>query len=305
MNKGVIYGLAAYFLWGFYPIYFKALHIVPPLQILTHRVVWSFFALLLVLTARKELTRLKNSLTLRIFLIYFAAGVLLAINWGTYVWAVNAGHIVESSLGYFINPLVSVLLGVVVLREKLRPWQWLPVALAALGVLYLTFSYGQLPWISLVLAFSFGIYGLVKKIAPLNSMHGLSVETTAIFIPALIFLFIEEFRGSGSFVHAGPSISLLLALAGPVTVIPLIFFATSARLIPLSTIGILQYVAPTLQFLIGVFIYHEPFTTERLIGFSIIWTALIIFSVESLLHQRHIKAAKSSLQSQTTNITST
>ncbi len=291
MNKGILYAVAAYAIWGLFPIYFKALQNVPADQILAHRISWAFVALAIYTLARREVRRLRELATPRLILIYFAAGALLAINWGTYVWAVNSGHVVEGSLGYFINPLVSVLLGVIFLREKLRPLQWLPVGLAALGVAYLTFSLGQLPWISLVLAFTFGLYGLVKKLAPLNSMQGLTLETAAVFLPALAFILIQEARGVGSFAHSGATTSLLLALAGPISVLPLIFFASALRLIPLSTAGILQYVSPSMQFLIGVFIYREPFDTQRLIGFSIIWLALFVFSVEGYITQRRAKTA--------------
>lgn len=207
------------------------------------------------------------------------------------MWAVGIGQVVESSLGYFINPLVSVVLGVVFLHERLRPTQWLPVGLAAAGVLYLTFSYGSLPWIGLVLAFTFGLYGLLKKLAPLPSLPGLTFETGLIFFPALVYLLVMELLGKGSFGHTSISISLLLTLSGIVTAIPLLFFATGARSVPLSTLGLLQYIAPTLQFLIGVLVFHEPFTLERFVGFAFIWTALIIFSVETYLHLRRENGA--------------
>lgn len=300
MKKGVIYSFAAYFLWGFIAIYFKSVQNVPAVQILAHRVVWSFIFLLIIVLLRREIGALFKSLTRRILLIYLVAGVLLSINWLTYVWAVNTGHVVEGSLGYFINPLVSVILGVVLLREKLRPLQWLPVGLAAGGVAYLTISLGEFPWISLVLALSFGLYGLMKKVAPLSSLHGLTLETALIFIPAFAFLLVADLNGAGSFARAGASTSLLLSMAGPITVIPLIFFAIGARLIPLTLLGFIQYISPTLQFLLGVFVYHESFTTQRLIGFSIIWVALIIYSVEEFLHHRR-KNHSVTLQNQQIN----
>jgi chloramphenicol-sensitive protein RarD len=203
-----------------------------------------------------------------------------------YVWAVNAGHILETSLGYFINPLVSVLLGVIFLRERLRPAQWVPVLLALIGVVYMTISYGQIPWISLVLAFSFGLYGLVKKMAPLGSLHGLAMETGMIFIPALVFLLVEEFSGVGAFGHVSLQLTLLLAFSGVATAIPLLLFASGVRQVTLTTVGLLQYIAPTLQFILGVLVFSEPFGPERLVGFSIIWLALIVFSAENLLNRR-------------------
>jgi chloramphenicol-sensitive protein RarD len=286
MNKGILYAAGAYFIWGFFPIYFKAIEQISAFQVTAHRVVWSFLFLILVVAARRELRGLRALITRRILLIYLAAGALLAVNWLTYVWAVSSGFVVEASLGYFINPLVSVVLGVVFLHEKMRPAQWLPVALAACGVTYLTISHGSLPWIALVLAFSFGLYGLMKKLAPLGSLHGLVLETGAIFVPALLLLVISEASGTGAFGHAGVLPSLLLALVGVVTAIPLLLFATGAKNVPLTTLGLLQYIAPTIQFLIGVLIYGEPFTPERLVGFGIIWVALVIFSTENLMARR-------------------
>jgi chloramphenicol-sensitive protein RarD len=198
-----------------------------------------------------------------------------------YVWAVNAGHIVETSLGYFINPLISVLLGLIVLREKLRPMQWLPIILAFVGVTYLTVNFGQLPWIALVLAFTFGFYGLVKKLAPSSSLYGLTLETGILFIPALAYLGFVEGAGTGIFWHTGVVPDLLMIGAGLVTTVPLLMFASAAKQIPLTMIGVLQYLAPTIQFLIGIFIYKEPFDQSRLIGFGIVWLALIIFWAEN------------------------
>ncbi len=281
LNKGILYSLGAYVIWGFFPILFKSLIDVPALQILAHRFVWCFVVVVLLLLWRKEIRALKASVNRRALIIYAIAGVLLAINWGTYVWAVNAGYVLESSFGYFINPLVNVVLGTIFLREKLRPLQWVPVGLATAGVLYLTITFGQLPWIALVLAFSFGLYGLVKKLAPLGPLHGMALETTTILIPAAVYLVFMEAAGTGSFGHGNPVNTLLLMFAGLATCIPLLLFSAGAQTTPLSIMGLLQYVSPTLQFLIGVLIYHEPFTRERLIGFIIIWIALLVFSAES------------------------
>lgn len=286
MRKGVLFTILAYALWGFFPIYFKALQAVPAFQIMSHRVVWSFVFLVIFLAARKELRTLLTALTRRTLLIYLGAGLLLGANWLTYVWAVNDGRIVETSLGYFINPLVSVMLGVVLLRERLRALQWLPVGLAAAGVTYLTINYGALPWVALVLAFTFGLYGLIKKIAPLGPRKGLALETALIFLPTFGFLVFEEVRGVGAFVHAGWQPTLLMMASGVVTSIPLLLFAAGVRAVPLTTIGLLQYIAPTLQFLIGVFIYGEPFTQVSAVGFSLIWLALIVFTVENLVHNQ-------------------
>jgi chloramphenicol-sensitive protein RarD len=250
MNKGTLYAVIAYCLWGFFPIYFKALHAVPAFQIMTHRVVWSFIFLFIFIVVLKEINTLLASITPRVLLIYLVASILVALNWLIYVWGVNAGYVVECSLGYFINPLVSVLLGMIILGEKLRRLQWIPVALAFGGVLYLTVSFGSLPWI------------------------------------ALAYLFLQESNGVGAFGHISAATTLLLVLTGIVTAIPLLLFATSAHLVPLSTLGLIQYIAPTLQFLIGVLIFRESFTQARVIGFCIIWIALIIFSAESLFVNR-------------------
>jgi chloramphenicol-sensitive protein RarD len=287
MNKGILNGLGAYALWGLFPIYWKLLQQVPALQVIGHRIAWSFVLLIVVILLTKQWKEFRSAaLTPKTIGIYSIAAVLLSVNWLVYVWGVNAGFIVETSLGYFINPLLSVLLGVVFLRERLRPAQWLPVGLAAAGVIYLTLAYGRLPWIALSLAFSFGIYGLVKKLAPLGSLYGLTLETAIVFPIALLYLLVVDFTGTGDFLHQGEVTDILLIGTGVVTSIPLLLFASAARQIPLTVIGILQYIAPTLQFLIGVFIYQEAFDQSRLIGFSLVWLALIIFWLENYLANR-------------------
>ncbi|HNZ01250.1 MAG TPA: EamA family transporter RarD [Anaerolineaceae bacterium] len=286
-NKGVLFALAAYILWGFFPLYFKAIQQVSALQILAHRIAWGFvFTLAVVLVLRQWKEFRASVFNRRTFLIYAGASVVLGINWFTYVWAVITNHVVESSLGYFINPIVSVLLGVIFLRERLRTFQWVAIAMVTAGVVYLTITFGQLPWISLVLAVTFGFYGLLKKIAPLGALHGITLETAVLTIPSLAYLFIVNANGTGTFGHSTPLLDFLLVLSGPVTAIPLLLFATGARRIPLTTIGLLQYIAPTLQFLLGVLVFHEPFDQTRLIGFMIIWLALVLFSVENLLARR-------------------
>jgi len=287
MNKGILNGLSAYILWGFFPIYWKLLQSVPALEVIGHRIAWSFVLLVGVLLLTRQWKDFRAAaLVPKVIGIYAIAGVLLTINWLIYVWGVNSGFIVETSLGYFINPLISVVLGVVFLKERLRPVQWIPVGLAAVGVGYLTITYGRLPWIALSLAFSFGIYGLVKKLAPLGSLYGLTLETALVFPVALIYLVGVDLAGSGSFLHQEVLTNILLIGTGVVTSIPLLMFASAARQIPLTMIGILQYIAPTIQFLIGVFLYHEPFDQSRLIGFSLVWLALIIFWVENYLANR-------------------
>jgi len=286
-RKGILYGIGAYGLWGLFPIYWKLLHSISALQLIGHRIGWSFLLLMVVIFVTKQWQDFRSvALTPKTLGIYAIAGILLSINWLIYVWAVNAGYIVETSLGYFINPLLSMLMGVIFLRERLRPAQWIPVALAAIGVSYLTYIYGRLPWIALALAFTFGIYGLVKKIAPLGSLYGLTLETGILFLPALIYLLFVESNGTGAFLHTGLVAGLLMIGAGAVTTIPLLMFASAAQRIPLTMIGVLQYIAPTLQFLIGVLVYKEPFDRDHFIGFSIVWVALIVFWVENFMAHR-------------------
>lgn len=287
MKKGILYGIGAYALWGLFPIYWKWLHDVPALQLLGHRVGWSFLLLSGVILATRQAPAFRAAILGRkTFLIYLFAALLIGVNWLTYVWAIIAGYIVETSLGYFINPLLSVLMGVIFLRERLRPLQWVPILLAAAGVTYLTVAYGHLPRIALLLAFSFGTYGLVKKMAPLGALYGLTLETGILFIPAVVFLIYSDVAGRGAFMHSDARTDLLLVGAGVVTTIPLLLFASAAQRIPLSMVGILQYIAPTCQFLLGVLYYKEPFDRSHLIGFGIVWLALAIFWAESILSHR-------------------
>jgi chloramphenicol-sensitive protein RarD len=290
VKKGVLFAIGAYLFWGVFPIYWKWLHSVPALQILGHRIGWSFIFCCIILFVTRGWKKFREQAfqpkTLRLFLV---AAVVIAINWLTYIWAVNAKFIVETSLGYFINPLLSVLLGVIFFRERLRPMQWLPIVLAFTGVAYLTIAYGRLPWIALLLAFSFGTYGLIKKSSPLNSIVGMTLETGILFLAAVGYLTFAEVRGEGAFLHTSATANLLLICAGPVTTIPLLMFASAARRIPLSWIGILQYIAPTMQFLIGVFIYHEDFDHTHWIGFGIVWIAVLFFWGESLFSQQKMR----------------
>ncbi|MDQ7029830.1 MAG: EamA family transporter RarD [Ardenticatenia bacterium] len=277
-RRGFVYGVAAYVIWGVSPVYWKLLRQVPATQLIGHRLVWSFLFLVGLFGVTGQLSRLRALWRDgRVVAVYGVAALILAGNWLTYVWAVNAGFIVEASLGYFINPLLSVLLGMVVLRERLRPWQWVAVGLAAFGVGYLTATYGRLPWIALALAGTFSVYGLVTKVAPLDALEGLTLETGLLFAPALAFLAWADVQGQGAFWRAGLGPSMLMAGTGAFTAVPLLLFGASARRIPLSVVGILQYLAPTLQFLIGVLVYREPFTISQLVGYGAVWLALLIF----------------------------
>ncbi len=290
MKKGILYAIGAYLMWGLFPLYWKQLETIPALQLIGHRIAWSFILLIVVIFVTRQWKDFRatfNSKTIRIYLI---AALLISVNWFTYVWAVNNGFVVETSLGYYINPLFSVLLGVIVFRERLRPVQWIPIALAAAGVLYLTVTYGSLPWIALTLAFTFGLYGLVKKTAPLSSLYGLTLETGLLFVVAIGYLVYCEFTGQGAFMHSDAKSNLMMVGAGLVTTVPLLLFASAARRIPLTTIGVLQYINPTMQFLLGVLLYKEPFTHDRLIGFSMVWAGLILFWAEGLYARRNISS---------------
>src|SRR5512142_1168795 len=288
-RRGVLYAIGAYMMWGLFPLYWKQLETVPALQIIGHRIGWSFILLILVvLVTRQWQAFRREAMTGRTIRIYLAAAVLISVNWFTYVWAVTHGYVVETSLGYYINPLFSVLLGVTIFHERLRPVQWIPIVLAALGVLYLTITYRALPWIALALAFSFGLYGLVKKVAPLGSLYGLMLETGLLFLPALAYLIGCELAGQGAFLHSGGKADWMMVGAGLVTTVPLLLFASAAPRVPLTMIGILQYINPTMQFLLGVLVYKEPFTHDRLIGFGLVLLGLILFWAEGLYARRNI-----------------
>ncbi len=281
MDKGFWYAVGAYSIWGLLPVYLKWLQHVPALQIVCHRILWCSLVLWIAIALSRQWAAFRGAvLTPRVLKVYAAAALLIGINWSVYVWGVNSGFIVETSLGYFINPLISVFLGVVLFRERLRPWQWVAIGFATAGVLYLTIAYGRLPWIALTLAFTFATYGLVKKIGPLGSLFGLMLETGILVVPALICVFYFNTIGQGAFLHAGAFSDMLLIGTGLVTAVPLLMFASAARRIPLSLLGILQYIAPTLQFLLGVIVFQEPFSQSQSIGFSFVWTGLVIFGTE-------------------------
>lgn len=287
MNRGIFYGIGAYGLWGLLPIYWKLLQEIPASEVLVHRMIWSLVFLVLLLTIRRQWVWVQRARHDKDTLIYLTvAALLLSLNWYTYIWAVNTGFIVEASLGYFITPLLNVALGVLLLRERLRFGQWLAVGLAALGVLYLTLSYGALPWIALTLASTFALYGYIKKKVRLDALQSLTAEMALLFIPATLFLVLQEWQHSAVFAHASLGTNLLLLSTGVVTAIPLLLFAGAAQRIPLTTIGLLQYIAPTLQFLLGIFLYHEAFSISRLLGFSIIWLALLIYTTDNARHYR-------------------
>ncbi len=295
MNPGAVYAAFAFVTWGLYPLYFRLLASVSAFELVLQRALWSLIVITLVLawlqrwswivTLRREPRQLWR---------YAASALLIAGNWLLYVWAVVQGHVLEASLGYFINPLFNVALGVLVLRERLRPAQWLAVALAALGVAWLTFAAGRLPWVALSLAAMFSLYGLVRKTARLGALEGLSVETALLAIVALPALAWWTLHHDGALLRGDTTLVAWLALSGPLTVLPLLLFTAAARRLTLATLGVLQYISPTLQFVLGVWIFGEAFDHTRLVGFMLIWAALLVYSADALGlgRARHVSQSK-------------
>ncbi len=286
-GSGLAAAIGAFIIWGLFPLYLKPMAEVPALQIMAHRVVWCCLLVFVWLALRGETGAVRAALADPASRLRLAASAtLISINWLLYVWAVNNGHTVEASLGYFINPLLNVVLGVVILHERLNRAQWLAVGLAAIGVLYLTVATAHPPWIALALAASFGTYGLIRKVVKVESVPGLATETLLLAPLAVAFLAWCEVRGTGALGHSSAGINALLVGSGLITALPLALFAYGARLIPYSTIGIVQYIGPTLQFLIGVFVFHEAFTAERAVGFVMIWAALAIYAADGAYRTR-------------------
>lgn len=291
-RRGLWIAIGSFLLWGLMPLYWHLLKAVPSLQIVLHRIAWSAVLVVGWLCWSQGLHWLRKALaTPRVAWMLALSGLLIGFNWGLYIWAVNAGHVVESSLGYFINPLLNVLLGVVFLHERLTRAQWASVAIATVGVLWLTFRFGQLPWIALALAGSFALYGLIRKLAAVDSIPGLGIESAYLFLPAVGLLAWSEAQGHGGFFAGrlggyGIAADALLVLSGALTALPLIGFAYAVRRVPLSTVGLLQYIAPTMQFLLGVLVFREPFDRGRAIGFACIWVALAVFAFDGMRRAR-------------------
>lgn len=289
--RGLSAATAAFFIWGLLPLYLKALDRVPVLQVTAHRLVWGCLFALGWLALRRELGGVRTALAnpaLRMRLI--ASATLISINWTTYIYGIATGRTVETSLGYFINPLFNIVLGVLVLRERLNSVQWVAVAIAAAGVSYLTWSAGHPPWIALTLACSFGLYGFVRKVMRVDALAGFASETLLLLPIGIAYLIWSEIAGTGAIGHHGLGTDALLVLAGPITAIPLVLFAFGARRIPYSTVGLLQYIGPTIQLVIAVWIFHEPFAGPRVLGFSLIWTALAIYALDGIWRARRTGA---------------
>ena len=286
------YGVACYLLWGLFPLYWPLLEPAGAVEILAHRVVWSLVLVLGVLAVQGSWGWARSLLRDPVsFGRMSVAAVLIGANWTLYIWGVNNEHVVETSLGYFINPVVTVIIAVLVLHERLRPLQWVAIGLGALAVVILTVDYGRPPWIALGLAFSFATYGLLKKQVGtrVGAVQSLTVETAVLFLPALGFLVLLDVRGDGQLGHSGLGPGLLLASAGIATAVPLLFFAAAARRVPLSVLGMLQYLAPVLQFATGVLLYDEPMPASRLAGFALVWAALVLLSAETLRHRHRTR----------------
>ncbi|MEO7151177.1 MAG: EamA family transporter RarD [Burkholderiaceae bacterium] len=292
MHTGILSAAAAYVLWGLFPLYFRQLAMVPPAEVLVHRILWSVLFVALLLGVRRQWRWLGAvARQPRVLLAFAASALLLSVNWLTYIWAVNNGHVVDASLGYFITPLINVLLGTTVLHERPRPGQWAALAIAGAGVVWLTWQLGTLPWIALVLATSFGIYGLLRKIAVLGPLEGLALETLWLAPPALVAALWWWGPGSASLPPPDLGTGLWLIGIGPITAVPLLLFATGARRISLTTLGLLQYLGPTIQFALGVWYFREPFDPARGVGFGLIWTALALYSADGLRAARSRPAA--------------
>jgi chloramphenicol-sensitive protein RarD len=287
-RKGLICGFAAYGLWGVFPLYFPLLKPAGAVEVLAHRIVWTLATVGLLLAAARNWAWIRR-MTGRQWLLLSVAATVIAVNWGTYILAVNSGHTIEASLGYFINPLITVLMGVLLLRERLRPWQWGALGIGAVAVAVLTADYGRPPWIALVLALTFGTYGLMKKRAAMPSAESLAVEAAVLVLPALGVVAWTQAQGTAAFGHAGAGHVLLVLTLGAVTAVPLMLFNAAAQRLPLSTLGLLQYVAPVLQFLVGLLIQHEAMPASRWVGFTLVWVALSVLTWDALRTARKIR----------------
>ena len=279
--KGSIAAASGFLMWGLLPIYWKMLGHVPTFEILNHRIVWSFVFMITVLTITQSWRKVKDAISHKSGLIFIASSAMIGFNWLLYIWAVNNNFVVEASLGYFINPLVNVLLGMIFLKERLRRIEKYAFLIALLGVLYLTFYLGRFPWVAIALAVNFGSYGLLRKIAKAGSAEGLFIETAILSLFAIGYLAILQGRGTAAFINDGTMTSLLLFGAGAVTAVPLLMFTYGARRIKLSTLGFLQYLAPTFQLLSGTLLFKESFTVHHGVSFSLIWTAIIMYSISN------------------------
>jgi chloramphenicol-sensitive protein RarD len=287
-RRGFLAGATAYFVWGLFPLYWSLFRDVPTFQLLAHRVAWCAVVVWAYLLVTGD-AGWWRTLSLATVARLAVSSALISVNWGLYIAAVNSGHVIDTSLGYFITPLANVLFGVALLRERLNALQWLAVACAVVGVAYFAFALGSLPWIALALALSFGSYGLVRKLTPVDAVHGLALESTLMLVPAVVYLLWCSAQGRGAFLHEPWYLDLLLVAGGAVTAIPLVLFAVAARSVPLTMLGFLQYLAPTVALLLGILVFHEPFGATQLVAFGWIWLALVVFSIDAL--RRYLRRA--------------
>jgi chloramphenicol-sensitive protein RarD len=292
-RQGYLFGIGAYLCWGLFPLYWKLLRPSSPMEMLAHRIVWSFVVVALLITVMRDWRRIGALMRrpTKVGLVTLAS-VLIGVNWFTYIYGVNTDRVVETSLGYFINPLVTVLLGVIVLRERLRAAQWVAIGVGAVAVAVLTVDYGHVPYIALVLACTFGMYGLVKKRLKVPAADGLLLESGALAVPAALYVLVLIGRDESTFAAVSPTHTTLLLLTGPITAIPLLMFAGAANRIPLSAMGLLQYLAPILQLACGVIVFHEPMPPARLAGFALVWLALAIFTADGVRSLRARRTQK-------------
>ena len=291
-GRGLLYAVSAFVMWGMFPLFWKTLSHVDSLELVGHRMVWSLVfvgGLLLALGRTAWIGQVVRQP--RVLGVYAAATVFIGFNWGLYIWAVNAGFIVETALGYFINPLFNVIMGAVFLRETLRRGQWVSVGIAAVGVVWLTVSYGQLPWIALLLAGSFSIYSVIKRKATLGAIEGLGLECSLLFLPGLAILAYMHATTGGAFGSVDAGTHALLISAGAASALPLICFAAGVKRLKLTVIGLIQYIGPTIQFLLGVFVYNEHFGAQRMVGFAFIWAGVIVFTIEGFVQRRRVQQA--------------
>jgi chloramphenicol-sensitive protein RarD len=292
MQAGVVYATLAFTWWGLFPLYFRIVTTVPAPQILAHRVVWCLVFLAAVLTARGQWGWLRQVLRQpKVLAAFVASALLIGANWLVYIWAVNHGHVIEASLGYFITPLVNVLLGMTLLHERLRRAQWVALTIATVGVLWLTVQAGRPPWIALSLAISFGSYGLLRKIAVLGALEGLTLETLLLTPLALFVLGLATLDGNASFPAPDALTNIWMIALGPITAVPLLLFAAGARRLSMATLGIVQYLGPSIQFVLGVWVFNEPFTAARSVGFAFIWVALVIYTIDGWRVSRRVVVA--------------
>lgn len=286
-TDGIIYGGLAYTLWGLLPLYWKLLKQMSADEILSHRIIWSFVFVTVLLIATKKLgTFISKFSDKRIIMLMAICSIMIGLNWFIYIWAVNANHVIETSMGYYINPLLSVLLGLTVLKEKLNVYQGISLALASVGVCVVVVEYGRIPWIALGLAVTFALYGLLKKLITIESTVGLALETAILMPAALIYVVFKEVKGTGALLDLNLPTLLLLLCAGFATATPLLLFAKGAKRVELSTLGFLQYISPSITLVLGIFVFHEEFTGTHMISFGFIWAALIVFSLSKLLEKK-------------------